>query len=72
MLPILTLKGSEERSIIVLNFSLISTKLSSIIGTENGTLVIPAGNEILYAVELSLSPIPVIFNQVELISRYLQ
>jgi len=43
--------GSEEVIIVRLNVSLLSTILSSLIGTLNGTLVAPAGNVTVYGPE---------------------
>jgi len=44
ILPRLTMSGSEDGSIVIVNCSLVSNILSSVIGTSNEALVSPAVN----------------------------
>ena len=50
-LPSVTPSGSENGSIVILKSSLPSNVLSSFIETSNGTLIVPAGNVIVYGPE---------------------
>jgi len=46
--PRVTSSGSEDSSIVRVKSSSSSNMLSSVIGTSNGTLVVPAGNVTVY------------------------
>ena len=49
---ILTLLGRDDASMVRLKFSFPSDVTSSIIGTSNVTLVLPAGNVTVYGPDL--------------------